>query len=259
MIALKVRDKFCIEPQRESALWASKHQRDLAAPVPGLGPQALPATMPSLDYRLVWHTGQDPLLQPLVAPLPLPRAARCCSNAPFENFPLWHEEPGNQDRNLGQFSGRAKGHCVAAPFLFSIESEGGVRQSPEEVGGVSAGRMPENGMIISVWRVVAPPGYGALGDVVSMGLDPPTAPVQVLLSFITAFGCFLMRKEGRGDALPGGISSSGSSWHGCSQAREPQQLRATLCIANAQFLKPVRRTAGMKQQAWVQPSKAATQ
>jgi hypothetical protein len=41
-----------------------------------------------------------------------------------------------------------------------------------------AGRMPERG-IISVWRVVAPPGYGALGDVVSVGLDPPTAPVQV--------------------------------------------------------------------------------
>lgn len=42
-----------------------------------------------------------------------------------------------------------------------------------------AGRMTENG-IISVWRVVAPPGYGALGDVVSVGLDPPNAPVQVL-------------------------------------------------------------------------------
>ena len=34
---------------------------------------------------------------------------------------------------------------------------------------------------MSVWRVVAPPGYGALGDVVSLGLDPPTAPVQVPL------------------------------------------------------------------------------
>ena len=32
--------------------------------------------------------------------------------------------------------------------------------------------------VVSVWRVVAPPGYGALGDVVSLGLDPPTAPVQ---------------------------------------------------------------------------------
>lgn len=35
--------------------------------------------------------------------------------------------------------------------------------------------------MISVWRVVAPPGYGALGDVVSVGLDPPNAPVQVSL------------------------------------------------------------------------------
>lgn len=43
-----------------------------------------------------------------------------------------------------------------------------------------AGRMTENG-IISVWRVVAPPGYGALGDVVSVGLDPPNAPVQVMM------------------------------------------------------------------------------
>jgi hypothetical protein len=40
--------------------------------------------------------------------------------------------------------------------------------------------MTDNGMI-SVWRVVAPPGYGALGDVVSVGLDPPNAPVQVSL------------------------------------------------------------------------------
>jgi hypothetical protein len=35
--------------------------------------------------------------------------------------------------------------------------------------------------IVSVWRVVAPPGYGALGDVVSLGLDPPSAPVQAQL------------------------------------------------------------------------------
>ncbi|KAK9908805.1 hypothetical protein WJX75_003140 [Coccomyxa subellipsoidea] len=95
-IALKVRDKFCVEPQRESAKWARRHRPDLAAPLPGLPPQALPFTMPSLDFRLVWHTG----------------------------------------------------------------------------------RMTDNGMI-SVWRVVAPPGYGALGDVVSVGLDPPNAPVQV--------------------------------------------------------------------------------
>ena len=42
-----------------------------------------------------------------------------------------------------------------------------------------AGRMADRGEIISVWRVVSPPGYGALGDVVSLGLDPPTAPVTV--------------------------------------------------------------------------------
>jgi len=55
------------------------------------------------------------------------------------------------------------------------------------MGGVFAGRMPENGIIISVWRVIAPPGYGALGDVVSMGLDPPTAPVQVLVLHFSLF------------------------------------------------------------------------
>ena len=30
-----------------------------------------------------------------------------------------------------------------------------------------------------MWRVVSPPGYGALGDVVSLGMDAPTAPVTV--------------------------------------------------------------------------------
>ncbi len=58
-IALKVRDKYCVEPQRESAIWARKHQPDLARPLPGLPPQALPHTMPSLDFRLVWHTGKS--------------------------------------------------------------------------------------------------------------------------------------------------------------------------------------------------------
>lgn len=56
-IAMKVRGKFYHEPQRESAMWASKHMPDLAAPLPGLGQQTLPATMPSIDFRLVWHTG----------------------------------------------------------------------------------------------------------------------------------------------------------------------------------------------------------
>ena len=56
-IALKVRAKFYVEPARESAAWARKHAPDLAAPLPGLPPQALPRTMPSLDFRLVWHTG----------------------------------------------------------------------------------------------------------------------------------------------------------------------------------------------------------
>ena len=57
VIALKVRSKFYREPQRESAMWARKHTPDLAAPLPGLGHQTLPATMPSIDFRLVWHTG----------------------------------------------------------------------------------------------------------------------------------------------------------------------------------------------------------
>lgn len=52
-----MRDKYYTEPQRDSAMWARKHQPDLAVSVLGLPPQALPATMPSLDFRLVWHTG----------------------------------------------------------------------------------------------------------------------------------------------------------------------------------------------------------
>lgn len=47
---------------------------------------------------------------------------------------------------------------------------------------LGAGRMADKGEIISVWRVVSPPGYGSLGDVVSLGLDPPTAPVTVSLA-----------------------------------------------------------------------------
>lgn len=56
---------------------------------------------------------------------------------------------------------------------------------------MAAGRMTDRD-IISVWRVIAPPGYGALGDVVSVGLDPPTAPVQVcvrVIKLIPAMSC----------------------------------------------------------------------
>ncbi len=53
-----MRDKFYREPQSESAMWARKHTPDLGAPLPGLGQQTLPATMPSIDFRLVWHTGR---------------------------------------------------------------------------------------------------------------------------------------------------------------------------------------------------------
>ena len=61
IIALKVRGKIYREPQSESAMWARKHSPDLAAPLPGLGQQTLPATMPSIDFRLVWHTGNAPV------------------------------------------------------------------------------------------------------------------------------------------------------------------------------------------------------
>ena len=33
--------------------------------------------------------------------------------------------------------------------------------------------------VVSVWHPVGPPGYQPLGDVISMGLDPPGFPVQV--------------------------------------------------------------------------------
>ncbi len=84
-IALKVRDKYCVEPQRESAIWARKHQPDLARPLPGLPPQALPATMPSLDFRLVWHTGKSP---------PAPLKLVCFSTTPGTGRSLVLESHG---------------------------------------------------------------------------------------------------------------------------------------------------------------------
>ena len=32
--------------------------------------------------------------------------------------------------------------------------------------------------IITVWRPVCPAGYAPLGDIISLGLDPPAAPVR---------------------------------------------------------------------------------
>ena len=73
MVASKVRSKYYREPQRESAMWARKHTPDLAAPLPGLGQQTLPATMPSIDFRLVWHTGGFPTHAPAGMPcVPVP-------------------------------------------------------------------------------------------------------------------------------------------------------------------------------------------
>ena len=72
-MASKVRSKYYREPQRESAMWARKHTPDLAAPLPGLGQQTLPATMPSIDFRLVWHTGGFPTHAPAWMPcVPVP-------------------------------------------------------------------------------------------------------------------------------------------------------------------------------------------
>ena len=73
-MASKVRSKYYREPQRESAMWARKHTPDLAAPLPGLGQQTLPATMPSIDFRLVWHTGG--------LPHPCPRCVLPCAPLP---------------------------------------------------------------------------------------------------------------------------------------------------------------------------------
>ena len=42
-------------------------------------------------------------------------------------------------------------------------------------------RKPDSNVIVSVWHPVGPPGYQPLGDVITLGLDPPTAPVQVWL------------------------------------------------------------------------------
>ena len=37
----------------------------------------------------------------------------------------------------------------------------------------------ESSVTVSIWHPIGPPGYRALGDVITLGLDPPTAPVQV--------------------------------------------------------------------------------
>ena len=43
-------------------------------------------------------------------------------------------------------------------------------------------RKEDSGVIISIWRPIGPPGYKPLGDVVSLGRDPPPNPVQVSIS-----------------------------------------------------------------------------
>ena len=78
-MASKVRSKYYREPQRESAMWARKHTPDLAAPLPGLGQQTLPATMPSIDFRLVWHTGGFSANAHAVNCCGLPCAPQACS------------------------------------------------------------------------------------------------------------------------------------------------------------------------------------
>ena len=106
VVALTVAAKFTADPLRARA--AATRARAAADPIAELAsrrssgagagdlpPQALPASMPSLEYRLQWH-------------------AR---------------------------------------------------------GGSGA---------VSVWRPVAPPGYAPLGDVATLGREPPPQPVQVL-------------------------------------------------------------------------------
>ena len=49
---------------------------------------------------------------------------------------------------------------------------------------VWSGKKDESGTIITVWRPIGPPGYRPLGDVISLGVDAPSSPVQVQCSAI---------------------------------------------------------------------------
>ena len=51
--------------------------------------------------------------------------------------------------------------------------------------------------IVSVWRPVAPPGYAPLGDVATLGREPPTQPVQVRAPCPRAPGPALQRQARR--------------------------------------------------------------
>lgn len=51
---------------------------------------------------------------------------------------------------------------------------------------VWSGKKDESGTIITVWHPIGPPGYKALGDVISLGVDAPSSPVQV------GYSCILM-------------------------------------------------------------------
>ena len=42
-----------------------------------------------------------------------------------------------------------------------------------------SGKKDESGTVITVWRPIGPPGYKALGDVISLGAEAPSNPVQV--------------------------------------------------------------------------------
>ena len=74
--------------------------------------------------------------------------------------------------------------------------------------------MADKGEIISVGRVVSPPGYGALGDVVSLGLAPPPAPVTVSLA-LPALPDQLCAGRPKSRGMRGGCASS--PYCGCSQ------------------------------------------
>ncbi|KAK9819963.1 hypothetical protein WJX72_004515 [[Myrmecia] bisecta] len=94
LVALKVRDKYLVSPQRATRWWARRLAAGEAAPA-DLPPQERPPTMIAMDYKLAWHT--------------------------------------------------------------EAREEG----------------------TVSIWHPVPPPGYKPLGDVATLGFDPPGHPVQV--------------------------------------------------------------------------------
>jgi hypothetical protein len=220
IVAEKVLRKYYRDPVRHDVLWSERHAARAALPS-DQPPDNLPVSLPSLDFKLEWHTNpaRSPVIhfwKPVAPPgyKPVGDVATLDGEAPVHPVPCFRDDM-----------------ILRAARLSGEEEVGMVDETSPTVAPVEFtliwrynGARP-----VSFWMPVAPDGYVSLGAVVVGRADRPnadeyvcvrqdlTVPSRVYDSPIWAF-----------DPVPGILAATRGSRNDGNQSGEGKALAEAL-------------------------------